>query len=358
LPAQKNTLLKRFWQQLTHWELWPFYVIYLPLSILWLYYSIRAGRFWFCSNVDPTIEFSGFEGESKREMYEQLPKHLYPTTIYVTPCMPLQKILEQMKDAGIVFPCAAKPEVGMQALMFRKIYNEQQLAKYHAHMPGEYLVQSMVELPMEFSVFHVRYPDEQKGKITGFILKEYLSVTGDGTSTLLQLIKRDERACLKEEEMRHRHASHLNDVIPAGKKYLLSIAGNHNRGARFINLSHEIDDQLCSVFDAISLENGYFYYGRYDLKCTSIADLKAGRNIQILEFNGTGAEPNHIYDCGMPYSKALRVIASHWRDMYRISRINYKKGIPYWNFGEGRKYLKKASLFFTVLKKVDLDLEL
>jgi len=225
-------------------------------------------------------------------------------------------------------------------------------------MPGDYLVQCMVELPMEFSVFHVRYPDEQKGKVTGFILKEYLSVTGDGNSTLLKLIQRDERACLKEEEMRHRHASHLNEVIPAGKKYLLSIAGNHNRGARFINLSHEIDDQLCSVFDAISLENGYFYYGRYDLKCTSVADLKAGRNIQILEFNGTGAEPNHIYDCGMPYTKALRVIASHWRDMYRIGRINYKKGIPYWSFWDGRKYLKEANRFFTILKKVDLDLEL
>ena len=323
-----------------------------------MYYAVRAGRFWFCSNVDPTLEFSGFEGESKREMYDQLPKHLYPSTIYVSPDMPLQQIKEQMAAANISYPCAAKPDVGMQGLLFRKIKNEEDLQKYHAIIPGVYLIQDLVELPMEFSVFHVRYPGEQKGRITGLILKDYLSVTGDGHSTLIQLIKKDERACLREGEMRRRHAAHLNDVIPAGKKYFLSIAGNHNRGARFVNLSHEIDDKLCAVFDKISLENGHFYYGRYDLKCTSVADLKQGKNIQILEFNGTGAEPNHIYDCGMRYMQAMKVIVSHWRDMYHIGRINYKKGIPYWSFLKGQRYLNKAARFFAILKKLDVDFEL
>lgn len=346
------------WQQLTHWEHWPFYLIYMPLSVVWLYYAIRAGAFWFFSNVDPTLEFSGFQGESKQEMYEQLPKHLYPPTIYVSPRTPLTQIKELMHAAGVTYPCAAKPQVGMQGLLFRKINNEEELAKYHAHIPAAYLIQNMVELPMEFSVFHVRYPGEQKGKITGFILKEYLAVTGNGSSTLLDLIRNDERACFREEEMRQRHARHLKEVIPAGKKYLLSIAGNHNRGARFINLSHEIDEALCNVFDAISLENGHFYYGRYDLKCTSVADLKAGKNIQILEFNGTGAEPNHIYDCGMPYIQALKVIVSHWRDMYRIGRINYKKGVPYWSYWKGRMFIKKSDRFFARLEKADVGFEL
>lgn len=330
----------------------------MPLSVVWLYYSIRAGALWFCSNVNPTLEFSGFQGESKREMYDQLPKHLYPATVYISPNMPLHQITAQMTAANITYPCAAKPEIGMQGLLFRKINNGQELAEYHRHIPAAYLIQNLVELPMEFSVFHIRYPGEQKGKVTGFILKDYLAVTGNGRNTLIELIKHDKRACFREEEMRHRHAAHLNEVIPAGKKYFLSIAGNHNRGARFINLSHEIDDKLCAVFDAISNENGHFYYGRYDLKCTSVADLKEGRNIQILEFNGTGAEPNHIYDCGMRYTKALKTIAHHWRDMYQISRINYKKGVPYWSYWKGRKHIKKADRFFAVLEKVDVGFEL
>lgn len=349
--------LKRFWQQLTHWELWPFYVIYLPLSVVWLYYALRARAFWFFSNVDPTLEFAGFEGEGKQEMYEQLPTHLYPATIYLSPGMPLQHIQAQMAAAGITYPCVAKPQIGMQGLMFRKINNEQVLAKYHAHILADYVIQHLVELPLEFSVFHIRYPGEQKGKITGFILKEYLAVTGNGKSNLLELIRHDPRAQHRADEMRKRHAAQLNTIIPAGKKYVLSIAGNHNRGARFINLSNEIDKQLCSVFDAISIESGHFYYGRYDLKCTSVEDLKMGRNIQILEFNGTGSEPNHIYDCGMRYSQALRVITDHWRDMYRISRINFKNGIPYWSFRAGRNHLKKANRFFAKLQKIDLGFE-
>jgi hypothetical protein len=33
------------------------------------------------SNVNPTLEFSGFDGEPKKEMYNKLPDHLYPETI-------------------------------------------------------------------------------------------------------------------------------------------------------------------------------------------------------------------------------------------------------------------------------------
>lgn len=350
--------MKRLWQQLTHWERWPFNLIYTPMGFLWLYYAVKARAFWFCSNVDPTLEFAGFIGETKREMYEQMPNHLYPATIYIMPNQPIKAVEAQIAAAGIGYPFAVKPQVGMQGMMFRKINSPQQLAAYHRQMIAEYLVQSLVDLPMEFSVFHIRYPGHNKGKITGFILKEYLAVTGDGQSTLLQLIRQHERAAFREEEMRQYHAEQLDCILPAGEKYYLSIAGNHNRGARFINLHHEIDAALCNVFDDISLQCGHFYYGRYDLKCTSVEDLKEGKNIQILEYNGTGAEPNHIYDCGMTYLQALKVIKAHWKDMYRIGKINFKQGIPYWNYSKGRAHMKKSKRFFKMLQQADLTCQL
>jgi hypothetical protein len=112
------------------------------------------------------------------------------------------------------------------------------------------------------------------------------------------------------------------------------------------------------VFDKISNEAGHFYFGRYDLKCSSVEDMKAGKNISILEFNGAGAEPNHIYDCGMKYSDALKVIVQHWEDIYRISRINYKSGVEYWSFIKGFKYLRKAKKYFKQLHKDDLEANL
>ncbi len=347
--------MKRFLHKVRNWELWPFYVIYAPLGFVWLYYVIKARAFWFFSTVNPTLEFSGFEGENKKEMYHQLPEKYYPKTLFIEAGQNIKDVMQQISVAGFYYPFVVKPQVGMHGMMFRKIKNQEHLERYHEYISFDYIVQEFVDMPMEFSVFHVRYPGEANGKITGFILKDYLAVTGNGSSTLIELILRHPRACLREEEMRHKHAHYLNTVIADGEKYYLSIAGNHNRGTRFINLSKEIDEQLSNVFDSISKETGHFYFGRYDLKCTSVEDLKVGKNIAILEYNGAGAEPNHIYDCGMNYWDALKIINEHWKDMYKIGRINYKQGVAYWSFVKGYKHLRKAKKYFKELYQADLD---
>jgi len=339
--------------------LWPFYLIYTPLGFVWLYYAIKARHFWFLSPVNPTLEFSGFEGESKSEMYEQLPKKYYPRTIYIDPKLSFENLKKEIRSAGFQYPILGKPDVGMKGMLMRKIDTEAQLAYYHQHVKVDYIIQDMVELPMEFSVFHIRYPGEPKGIVTGFIAKNYMSVTGDGTSTLKMLIDAHPKAKFRQEEMQIRHGEQFDTIIAAGDIYYLSIAGNHNRGANFTNLKDEIDQRLCDVFDQISNDAGHFYFGRYDLKCTSVEDLKAGKNIMILEYNGVGAEPNHIYDCGMTYGQALKEIIRHWDHMYRIGRINHTQhGVPYWTFMDGYRYLKKAQRFFQIMHQADLDCKL
>jgi hypothetical protein len=217
----------------------------------------------------------------------------------------------------------------------------------------EYLVQELVDLPVEVSVFYYRHPADQKGVITGFIQKELLEVYGNGKSTLWELILRHPRAKYRLEEMRHRHEHRLDRILAKGQHFYLSYAGNHNRGARFINLQNEIDDRLLKVFDDLSHYTNKFYYGRYDIKCTSIEDLKEGRNYSILEFNGCGAEPNHIYDTGMKLGKAYREILKHWKALYEISRYNHENGTPYWSFGRGRRFLREAKRHFKMLDKFD-----
>ena len=78
----------------------------------------------------------------------------------------------------------------------------------------------------------------------------------------------------------------------------------------------------------------------------------------ILEYNGAGAEPNHIYDCGMSYGKALKVIAAHWCDLYRIGKINNKNGVPYWSFRKGYRFMQQLKKDFKELQKRDLELGL
>lgn len=346
--------MKKFWQQHTNWELWSFNIIYAPLIFVWGYYAIRAKRFWFFSPVNPSLDFSGFEGETKQEMFEQLDKEVYPNTIYIKPNETFKTILQRMQDAGLQYPVAVKPDIGTKGLCFRKIENDTQLLAYHKALPVDYLIQDMIEMPMELSVFYVRYPNEPKGRVTGMIAKEYLNVTGNGTSTLMELIENNPKAKNRVEELRKKHKDNLDKIIQANEVYYLSITGNHNRGAKFTNLHQQIDEKLVTVFDGISNHTKNFYYGRYDLKTTSIDDLKEGKNIAVLEFNGVGAEPNHIYDCNMSYWQALKTIANHWKYMYQIGKQNHKKGTPYIGFVKGLKHIKQAKAVYKKLEEYDL----
>lgn len=303
------------------------------------------------------MQFSGFEGETKREMFDQLPKESYPSTIYINPQQSFETVLQEIENAQLKFPVAAKPDIGSKGLCFRKIDNIEQLKKYHTTLPFDYLIQTMIEWPLEVSVFYVRYPNSKKGKVTGFIAKEYMQVKGNGKANLLELIQQHPKAKYRQEELFAKHAEHLQAIIAANETYFLSITGNHNRGAKFINLHEEINESLTKVFDDLSNYSKHFYYGRFDVKAASLEDLKAGKNFSILEFNGTGAEPNHIYDCGMSYFTALKTIATHWKYMYEIGKINHGNGVPYVSFSDGKNYLQAAFKRYEELEKYDLALD-
>lgn len=286
-------------------------------------------------------------------MYDQLPPHLVPRTIYIMHDWPFEEVKKKIEGAGFKYPFVVKPDVGMKGILFRKIETEDQMHKYHEKIPVEYIVQDLIELPVEVSVFYYRHPADEKGVVSGFIDKELLQVKGDGVCTLQQLIEKHPRARFRMEEMKHRHGHRFDRVLHEGEVFYLSYAGNHNRGAHFTNLHKEIDADLHKVFDDLSHYTNQFFYGRYDIKTSSIDDLKKGKNFKILEFNGSGAEPNHIYDCNMGIFQAYRIILQHWRALYRISRYNHKNGTPYWSFWKGRRFLKEANKHFRLLEKYD-----
>ena len=84
------------------------------------------------------------------------------------------------------------------------------------------------------ATFYCRFPDEDRGFISGIELKEFLSVTGDGTSTIRDLILESERSILQFDVLREEYKDELNEVLPKGEKKVLVPYGNHVRGAKFI----------------------------------------------------------------------------------------------------------------------------
>jgi hypothetical protein len=346
--------LIEFFFKLTHWESWHYHVKYIPIAPVWLWYCARARSFWFFTASNPSLTFGGFEGEGKKEMYDQLPPRSYPKSVFISTASSFSSVKELLESHHFSFPFVVKPDVGSMGLMFRKVNSEKQLKRYHKRMHANYLVQELIEYPLEVSVFYYLMPDAEKGTVTGFLLKQQPEVIGDGKSTLFQLIKKNKDLKYKLDEINARHRERLDMILPDGEKFILSHASNRSQGGKLINLAHEIDDKLVSLFDSISRHTKYFYYGRYDIKCSSIEDLKNGSRFSILEYNGAGAGIQHVYGNGLTLWQACATILQHWKILYRISIHNNKKNkIPYWEHQRGRKFLKSAMQNLALLEKLD-----
>jgi len=342
-----------FFFRLRHWETWHYLAKYILIMPVWAWYCVRARSPWFFTPSNPGIEFGGFEGETKTEIYSQLPEGSYPRTTLVPNTLSIDELLLVVIRAGLKYPFVVKPNAGMMGLMFRRIDDERSLVAYHRVMHAEYLMQELVEHPLEVSVFYYRYPWSSTGVITGFLKKEFLQVTGDGVSDLRTLILGYDRVRLRIEEMFAKHRDNLTIVLPEGKSYVLSYALNLSRGGRLISLAPEIDDRLHRVFDNLNAHSRHFYYGRYDIRCASVEALKEGRDFSILEYNGCGAEPHHAYGNGNTLFEAYRIFLSHWKILFKISAYNHRHGFPRWNLQKGWKYLRAGKKNFRILKKLD-----
>lgn len=349
--------VKQYIQRLSDWSHWPHYLFYFPLLIPWLSYYVRSRSLWFFTPSNPTLAFGGFEGEGKQQMYNQLPGQYCPKSLFIQPAMPFDLVRERVRKEGFQYPFIVKPDVGMKGILFRKIESERQLEQYHILMPADYIIQEFLDLPLEVSVFYCRRPAEKKGQITALIQKNLLEVQGDGKSTLGELINQHPTVCRWINKSHKSLNDQLGVILNKGERYCLSHVANLFHGAHFIDLRHLIDDQLTALFDGISHQN-QFYYGRYDIKCTSVEDMKQGKNFYILEFNGAGSVPNHIYAGKYTLLGAYKEVLTHWKWLYDISQYNHENGYPRWELKKGHRFLQNSKRHFDVLKKLDKELVL
>src|SRR5688572_1818482 len=346
--------LKKFIYKVQHWETWHWLIKYIPMIPFWIGHCIKARSLWFFTASNPTLTFGGYEGESKIEMYKQLPAGIYPKTILIQASMARQHVIDLALSQGFSFPLAVKLDVGRMGFMFRRIHSMTELIQYHENIKVDYLLQEFVHYPLEVSVFYYRLPNAKRGTITGFVRKEYLSVTGDGVSTLQELMMNYPRVQFRLDEMKIKHAATLQDIIPLGQPYILSQALNLSRGGKLISLEHEKDEKLLTVIDNIS-RAANFYFGRYDIKCESIESLKHGNNFSILEFNGSGAEPHHVYGNGNSLIKAIKILLWHWNILCEISLANHKKGVAYWSFKQGLRHMMRVRKHIKLLRKLEFS---
>jgi len=326
--------------KLKSWEYWPFGIIQLPVIFYYAWLSIRARSLIFFSASNPGIPMGGMFGESKFDVLNKVPKKYTPKTILISGPASKEAVIKTLGLHGFQLPVIFKPDLGERGFMVTRIETENDIDSYLSKMNFDFLIQELITLPLEYGVFYTRFPNEESGRVTSIVVKEMLSVTGDGTSTLEALIRRKDRAKLQWDTLKEIYSSRLEHILPRGETLELVSIGNHCLGTKFLDGSHLITQELSGLFDGISKEIEGFYFGRYDLRCSSIKDLYDG-NFKVMELNGCGAEPAHIYHPGYSLRKAMSVLFLHWRNIFVIARENTKRGVPYTPFKDALAYYRK-----------------
>ncbi|GAB5522667.1 MAG: D-alanine--D-alanine ligase [Roseivirga sp.] len=300
----------------------------------WVYLSIRARSFTYFTAANPGIEHSGVFGESKIDILKKIDRHYLPTTLFFESDTSVAQVSKGLEDESLAFPIIIKPNVGERGNEVAKVSNTNQLTSYLDANTTDFIIQEFVDFEIELGILYYKFPDESKSGITSIVTKEFLTVTGDGTSTIIDLIGQSDRARLQLGALKQRLGDDLLEVLPAGEKRNLEPIGNHSRGTKFLSGMNLLNDQLVAVFDDVSKDIEGFYFGRFDLKVKSTEDLYKGDNIKILELNGVTSEPAHIYDPSYSIWKAWSEAARNMKMMFRVSKANMKNGVKVTPFFE------------------------
>lgn len=323
--SSKNSINK-----ILKWEYWPNSMFYIPNIPFAFYHALKAKNLVFYTAVNPTIENSGIGTESKYKTMQLIPEKYLPKTIFHEANFDISKTLDKVRKQQISYPLIAKPDIGFRGLLVQKIATEKELVSYLEKYPIDILIQEFLTEKNECGIFYLRYPDNQSGKITSITLKDFLHIIGDGKHTIEELIVADKRAKNYLNLIKDNPSFQLENIIKEGEKIQLSDIGNHCKGTQFINGNHLISRKLEETITTLNKQVDGWFYGRIDIKYNDFEDLEKG-NFKILELNGILAEPTHIYDTSKTnYLQALKEMRVHWKQLYKIARINHDtKNIPY-----------------------------
>jgi len=332
---------KPFWIRLLNWEYWSFNMVYFPIYPVFILLCLRARSFFFFAASNPGIKNGGFLGESKKDIHALIPPELQPRTIFFPRGTPPETVLSKLSQSGFHFPMISKPDIGGRGRGVKKLDDPAAVITYTSGSLFDFHIQEYIQYENEAGIFYYRFPDQKEGNISGIVHKEFLKVKGDGKLNIRELLKTSPRAILQLPQLEIMEPQMLDRVLAPGEIYTVSPYGNHARGALFLDDSASVNAGLVTFMNRICIQIPDFYFGRLDIRYASRELLEQGKSFYILEVNGAGSEPTHIYDPRHSIFFAWKEIIRHWVLLFRISRANHRLGHPYLSFSEGIRMFRK-----------------
>lgn len=322
---------RRIWwgrlQRVRRWEFWPAWLFYVFLLPHLLRLSWRHGGFHTATAVNPGIETGGLLGESKAGVLDAIGRGRpeLASYVYLPENEGLEARLERIAAAALAVPLVLKPDVGERG---RRVQICRRADELHARLaadPSAMLAQEFVE-GLEFGLFFLREPKSDRGRIFSLARKILPELVADGVSTIEDLILGDDRAvCLASFHL-DRFDDRLDEIPKAGERLRLAELGTHCLGAVFQDGSDLNSPALLAAVETILEDDPEFHFGRFDLKAPSEDDLRAGRDLRVLELNGLSSEAAHIYDPKYSLAEALECMRQQWSLAFEIAAVQRSRG--------------------------------
>ncbi len=340
---QSNIALSRaqqkqiFWTRLTQWEYWPMWLVHLPMFWLYPILALKRRALLFFSAANPNIETGGMLGEAKSDIFELTPDEYQPAWVLLQANASKTDIEQAIQKVGL--PLVAKPNRGERGRLIKICKTKDDVFKHLEAHQVDFVLQAFAKGSCEASIMVARDPHTNQCTITSVTLKQFLSVIGDGKQTVDELMTQSPRALMQLERLRKHKPELLQSIPEKDQEIIIEQIGNHSRGTMFLDGNYLINDQMTSVFAQIIKQMNGVFYGRFDLRCTNLDSLQTGVGIEIVEFNGVGAEPAHIYQPGYSLFRAWWHIIRHWLTISSIAKANHKNGVTYMTLKQGKQHL-------------------
>ncbi|MGS0647980.1 D-alanine--D-alanine ligase [Komagataeibacter melomenusus] len=313
-------------------EFWPGWIFYTPIVLYWILLGLRYRDFSLPTAANPRIETGGLCGESKSSILDmagdEARQWIAPYAVLTTGENDTTRALAAMEQAGLSFPVVLKPDVGCNGTGVRIMRDADSLREGLAAFGRgvAVMLQHLIPYGHEVGIFYIRHPDEVEGRITSLTYKEVPCLTGDGHSTVEDLLHADPRTRLVPHIYIPRLRPRLQEVPPAGQSLPLVFAGNHCKGSIFHDCATDITPALTARVNAIMRDIPDFHFGRIDAKAPSLAHLREGKDFQIIEINGVGSEATHIWDARTTLRDAYATQFLHYGETFRIGAKKRREG--------------------------------
>ncbi len=326
-----------------HHEWWPAPLLYLTIlpSLLRLAIRHRSLTVWTC--VNPGIPpGGGIAGEDKVAILDALdPAHaLTQRTIRGTRHSERERAaIALLERRELTLPVVVKPVAGERGSGVSIVRTQADLGLALAAFDGPAIVQRYHPGPVELGIFWVRDPKTvgqedragAQGRILAVTRKIFPEIVSDGERTLAEQIETHPRFRMQSRVFARTLRSRWNEVPPEGERVRLSAIGNHARGCRFEDGTDLITPALTETIDRLArtwrAPNAEpFDFGRFDIRCTSEDDARAGRDLAVIELNGVTSEATALYDPSWSPARARALLSEQWSIAFELGAARRSLG--------------------------------